>query len=124
MLITPNDFFKNFLWKYIDISITNYDVCILKTLFFNEISDKRNPSFDFMYKYDILSHESTSIFIFILLQLNTIIRYNFLKFYLIQYKKFFQCDDIYSFRNWIELNDFIDSEKKLELFLFCIYQYF
>lgn len=123
MLITPNDFLKNFLWKYIDISITNSDVCMLKTLFCNDM-EKLNDNFDFMYKYDIISHDSANIFIFILLQINTIIRYNFLKFYLIQYKKFFHCDDLLLVRNWNELNDFIDSEKKFELFLFSIYQYF
>ena len=123
MLITPNDFLKNFLWKYIDISITNSDVCMLKTLFCNDM-EKLNDNFDFMYKYDIISHDSANIFIFILLQINTIIRYNFLKFYLIQYKKFFKCDDLLLVKNWNELNDFIDSEKKFELFLFSIYQYF
>jgi hypothetical protein len=123
MLIAPNDFLKNFLWKYIDISITNSDVCMLKTLFCNDM-EKLNDNFDFMYKYDIISHDSANIFIFILLQINTIIRYNFLKFYLIQYKKFFKCDDLLLVKNWNELNDFIDSEKKFELFLFSIYQYF
>lgn len=123
MLIAPNDFLKTFLWKYIDISITNSDVCMLKTLFCNDM-EKPNDNFDFMYKYDIISHDSANIFIFILLQINTIIRYNFLKFYLIQYKKFFKCDDLLLVKNWNELNDFIDSEKKFELFLFSIYQYF
>jgi hypothetical protein len=122
MLITPVDFLKNFLWKYVDISVTNADVGIIKHIFCSKKYIDKTVSF--MYKFHCLQPETANIFVFILLQIDSLTLRNFLKFFFVQHKKLHNTHTIKPLKSLQDLNSFIDSEHKLELLIYSIYQYF
>jgi hypothetical protein len=122
MLITPVDFLKNFLWKYVEISVTNADVIIIKHMFCSKKYTDKTVSF--IYKFDCLKPETANIFVFILLQIDKLTLHNFLKFFIVQHKKLHNCHTIQPLASLQDLNSFIDTEHKLELLIYSIYQYF
>lgn len=121
MLITPKDFLKQFLWKYVDISVTNSDMLILAKMIdtYLDIND-----FSFFHQYDVLDEESAKVFVFILSNIDLRTRERFLKYFEIQAIKVFNEPDIINLRNVKDASEYIDSREKVELFILSMYQYF
>lgn len=122
MLSTPENFFKNFLWKNIDISINKAEhLYILDNAVESTIWMELFNKFKYSFDDDILKH-----YILILSNIDDIVLEKFLVFYIINCFKYNKgtIDKIF-LKNYEMLEEFIgNDEEKFRMFIISIHFYF
>lgn len=124
MLLSSSDFMKNYLWKYIDITINRTEVQQLKT---NINYDQYIMDMFNRFKHIFMEQTDIENYVFIMSIIEPCYFDNFVIFYVAFVKKFGLADDdtLKRISTLNDLNNFVDNdEKKFKLMLLCLYYYF
>jgi len=121
MLTSSSEFVKNFLWKYVDITINKTEIELLRTKYTrNAVVERLFDRFKNIF-YDKMDLEN---YVFIISITESCHWNNFIIFY-ITFARKFNLFDNEKINTLEDLDKYIDTdERKFKLLLICLYYYF
>lgn len=121
MLTSSTEFVKNFLWKYVDITINKTEIDMLRTKYTpNTVIQSLFNRFNNIF-YDKMDVDN---YVFIISIIDECHWKNFIIFY-ITFARKFELLENEKIKTIEDLDKYIDTdEQKFKLLLICLYYYF